>query len=310
MPTTFANTIDGNDIYAKRAECDAAGNNLSVTYATKSELPDGVPAVTSSDDGKVLKAAYSQGQGSFSWETESGGTQVQSDWTESDTTDPSYIQHKPTSIDIVAGSNVTITEGVSSITIAATDTTYSAGTGLSLSGTTFSNSDPLPSHTSTDHTKVLGVDGTGDLEWGSAILEVPVSMMGQSDDLANEMVKCFESGTKQVLLIDPLTSYRLPLVHIDYNGQGYTLHDRIFKGSATFGSRVYSIEVHWDTTYGDWIFTPSNVIIPTVPSAGNMLSTTNNVLNVTTTAGITDIQQVNALPANPVATVLYLIPET
>jgi hypothetical protein len=30
----------------------------------------------------------------------------------------------------------------------------------------------------------------------------------------------------------------------------------------------------------------------------------------TTTAGITDIQQVAALPANPVATVLYLIPET
>lgn len=47
-----------------------------------------------------------------------------------------------------------------------------------------------------------------------------------------------------------------------------------------------------------------------VPTAGNMLSTTNNVLNVTTTAGITDIQQVNALPASPVSTVLYLIPET
>lgn len=73
MPTTFANTIDGNDIFAKRAECDAAGNDLSTTYATKSELPDGVPAVTSSDDGKVLKASYSGGTGSFSWETESGG---------------------------------------------------------------------------------------------------------------------------------------------------------------------------------------------------------------------------------------------
>lgn len=47
-----------------------------------------------------------------------------------------------------------------------------------------------------------------------------------------------------------------------------------------------------------------------VPSAGNMLSITSNTLNVTTTAGITDIQQVNALPAQPVATVLYLIPET
>jgi hypothetical protein len=50
--------------------------------------------------------------------------------------------------------------------------------------------------------------------------------------------------------------------------------------------------------------------IPTVPSAGNMLSVTNNTLDVTTTAGITDVQQVNALPANPVSTVLYLIPET
>lgn len=50
--------------------------------------------------------------------------------------------------------------------------------------------------------------------------------------------------------------------------------------------------------------------LPTVPTAGNMLSVTSNTLNVTTTAGITDIQQVNALPAQPVATVLYLIPET
>jgi len=47
-----------------------------------------------------------------------------------------------------------------------------------------------------------------------------------------------------------------------------------------------------------------------VPSAGNMLSVTSNTLNVTTTAGITDIQQVSALPAQPVATVLYLIPES
>ena len=51
-------------------------------------------------------------------------------------------------------------------------------------------------------------------------------------------------------------------------------------------------------------------IAATVPSAGNMLSVTSGTLNVTTTAGITDIQQVSALPAQPVATVLYLIPET
>lgn len=50
--------------------------------------------------------------------------------------------------------------------------------------------------------------------------------------------------------------------------------------------------------------------IPTVPSAGNMLSVTNDTIDVTTTAGITDIQLVNALPASPVSSVLYLIPET
>ena len=167
MPVTFANTIDGNDIYAKRAECDAAGNTLSTTYATKSELPDGVPAVTSSDDGKVLKASYTGGTGSFSWETESGGggTQVQSDWTESDNTEPSYIQNKPTVMGLVAGSNVTITEGVSSITIAATDTTYTAGTGISITNGAISNSDPLPAHTSTESGKVLGVDSNGGLGW-------------------------------------------------------------------------------------------------------------------------------------------------
>ena len=54
----------------------------------------------------------------------------------------------------------------------------------------------------------------------------------------------------------------------------------------------------------------SVTIAATVPSAGNMLSVTGNTLNVTTTVGLTDIQQVNALPAQPVATVLYLIPET
>ena len=146
MPTTFANTIDGNDIYAKRAECDAAGNTLSTTYATKAELPT-----------------------------------------------------VPTIVGLTAGANVSITEANNAITIAATDTTYTAGTGLNLSNGEFS------------------VDST-----------------------------------------------------------------------------VVALQTD----------------IPSVPSAGNMLSVTNSTLNVTTTAGITDIQQVAALPANPVATVLYLIPET
>lgn len=66
---------------------------------------------------------------------------------------------------VVAGSNVTITENANDITISATDTTYSAGTGISISSGTISNNDPLPSHTSTESGKVLGVDTNGDLGW-------------------------------------------------------------------------------------------------------------------------------------------------
>ena len=48
----------------------------------------------------------------------------------------------------------------------------------------------------------------------------------------------------------------------------------------------------------------------TTYTAGNMISLANDAVAVSTTAGITDIQLVNTLPASPVATVLYLIPET
>lgn len=74
MPITLANTINGNGILAARATADASGNTISTTYATKSELPDGVPAVTSSDNGKVLKATYSGGTGSFAWDSDDDTT--------------------------------------------------------------------------------------------------------------------------------------------------------------------------------------------------------------------------------------------
>ena len=48
-------------------------------------------------------------------------------------------------------------------------------------------------------------------------------------------------------------------------------------------------------------------------TAGNMIAidpNNSNAISVSTTAGITDIQIVNALPASPVATVMYLIPAT
>lgn len=48
----------------------------------------------------------------------------------------------------------------------------------------------------------------------------------------------------------------------------------------------------------------------TTYTEGNCIDITSNVISWETTAGITDIVSVSALPANPVATVIYLIPET
>lgn len=94
---------------------------------------DEVPDVTSSDDGKVLTASYSGGTGSYSWETSS----------------------VPSSKPLVAGSNITITDGANDVTIAATVPSV----------------DEVPAVTSSDDGKVLTASysgGTGSYSWQTA----------------------------------------------------------------------------------------------------------------------------------------------
>lgn len=71
-----------------------------------------------------------------------GGTQVQSDWTEDDTSDPSYIQNKPEEQMLIAGNNVEITvDGASAIISAQGGSpapTYTAGDGIEINGTEIS----------------------------------------------------------------------------------------------------------------------------------------------------------------------------
>lgn len=74
--------------------------------------------------------------------------QVQSDWTEDDNSDPSYIQNKPETEDVtlstlVAGDNITITASgdnvvISSVGGSGSGTTYTAGTGIDITNNTIS----------------------------------------------------------------------------------------------------------------------------------------------------------------------------
>jgi hypothetical protein len=142
--------------------------------------------------------------------------QVQSNWNEVDSTSKAYIQNKPdlsvyaqssslatvattgdyndlvdapTIVGLAAGANVTITEANNTVTIAATDTTYTAGTGISISGGAISNSDPIPSHTSTQSGKVLGVDSNGALDWVTPAASQVQANWNESDSSAPSYIQ-------------------------------------------------------------------------------------------------------------------------
>jgi len=127
--------------------------------------------------------------------------QVQADWSESDTTDPSYIQNKPEDYTLTAGSNVsvvkddnnkTITIGTSFTqaqanwnesnssdpsyiqnkpTIPTVDQTYDATSANAQSGVAVASAisavPQVPASTSADEGKVLTVDSNGDAGWAT-----------------------------------------------------------------------------------------------------------------------------------------------
>jgi hypothetical protein len=86
-------------------EALTAGNGISISSGTISAKVDG-STITVNSNGELVA-------------TGSSFTQQQSNWTQVDTTAVDYIKNKPTTKPVVAGSNITITEGLNSITIAA-----------------------------------------------------------------------------------------------------------------------------------------------------------------------------------------------
>lgn len=165
---------------------------------------------------------------------------------------------------------------------------------------------PLPSSTASDENKVLTVNSSGSPVWstpsgGGSVTGVEVDgtsvvnasgvaeiTMPTVDQTYNSSSTNAQSGTAVAGAIANLS--QVPSVTSTDDG-------KVLKASYTGGTGSFSWEADNDTTY----------------TAGNMIaidSNNSNAIGVSTTAGITDIQQVNALPANPVSTVLYLIPET
>lgn len=258
-----------------------------------------VPTTQSTDNGKVL--GVTDANGTLGWVAQSGGggTQVQADWTETDSTDPSYIQHKPTELGLSAGTNITLTESGNSLTISANFTqVQSDWDETNTASPAYLDNKPLItrvipgalSENSTNSNLMDICDLVDQYSSSGDVLMVKGSWSGTTDAMWRFIEK-FQSGQDtytylfKLVVEDPITAYvyilydtARPTAYIDYSSTYRLSTQTLYNGRC--------ININYNQ------------------------STQQDEINWTTTAGITDIQQVASLPANPVSTVLYLIPAT
>lgn len=223
--------------------------------------------------------------------------QVQADWDQENTGAVDFVKNKPT--------------------IPVVDQTYGASSPNAQSGTAVADAisgvRQVPSTQSTDNGKVLGVtDANGTLGW----VAKSGGGSGTVDQTYNASSTNAQSGTAVAGAI--ATVRQVPSTQSTDNGKVLGVTDAngtlgwVAQGGGGGGGT--QVQTDWDETDtaspayllnkpGERSLTEGNCI-------GVSISESNLVIDFTTTAGITDIQVVTDLPANPVSTVLYLIPES
>ena len=290
---TAVQPADLND-YVEASDLAAVATSGSYNDLTnKPTIPSGddlVPSASSVDAGKVLTV---DSQGDPAWVTPSAGTTYTAgtgidisaqNEISIDTTTVATKSDLPSSSDLVpssssgdAGKVLTVdAQGEPSWVTPSGGTTYSAGDGIAIDGNNVVSADvdgtTIGIDSTTKKIKLLSTIPTVDQTYNAS------STNAQSGTAVASAVSNAVSGLDEV-----------PAVTSSDNG-------KVLKATYSGGAGSYA----WATESGGTTYT-----------AGNMVSINgNNAIGVSTTAGITDIQQVNVLPANPVATVLYLIPET
>lgn len=122
VQSNWAETDTGSDAYIQnKPNLAAVATSGSYTDLTdQPTIPSGtqlLPPATSADEDKILSVDEN---GYPEWVTPGSTQQVQSDWTEDDNTEPSYIQHKPTTKPIQAGTGISVVEYADNIQISGT----------------------------------------------------------------------------------------------------------------------------------------------------------------------------------------------
>lgn len=268
-----------------------AGDYIDITNDTIS-----VTGITDLVAGNAITITSS---GSSAIISSTGEAQVQSDWDVTDSTSKAYIRNKPQIPEPQVQSDWAEESpyNVAYIRNKPEIHTYTGASGISISDDTVSLDDPLG--------LVAGDNVDITVSGVSAIISCTAS--GGSDV---QITSVLSSGTKIAeFTVDGVSGE----LYAPQGGSSYTAGDNI-----DITNDVISVTGTGELLAGANITiapSGSNYVISstggggTSYSAGNMISLASDTISVSTTAGITDIQQVSALPASPVSSVLYLIPE-
>lgn len=123
---SVADLVSGLETSAHAASTYLTQNDAANTYATQLSVSGlkTVPAVTSSDDGKILTADYTGGVGSYAWTSPQTFSQQQADWTEADSSAVDYIKNKPSLAAVATSGSYNDLSGKPSLATVATSGDY------------------------------------------------------------------------------------------------------------------------------------------------------------------------------------------
>lgn len=262
------------------------------------------------------------------------GKAVNADWTA--VSGAAEILHKPDEYNLIAGTNITITKSGNDVTISARGgggggSSYTAGTGIDITNDTISVDNTVAMKT--DIPTVSGFATKTELTSVSGTLQTEINTVSAAvDNVSASIPDTEEVEFEEIDLSDYALASAIPVV------TGFATESELQAVSGAIPEEInlipgsgITIDVSGASavisstgggggssyTAGDFIDITNNVISVDDTSnvvAGNginiAVSGTNTVISLGVTAGITDIQLVNSLPASPTSTVLYLIPET
>ena len=292
--------------------------DLSI-YATKTELAGKENLLTAGSNIVINRSGDTTTISAIS----SGGSQVQSNWLETDNTDPSYIQNKPNLDDyqkkLTAGSNITINQLTNTISASQQQSDWNQ---INSADPTYIKNKPDLSQyaTLTDLSRYQEKLTAGDRITINSSNVISASHV-QSNWLETNTASDAYIQHKPVLTAGNNVTITTSgdIVTISSTGGGAGVQSNWLETDNTDPSYIQNKPQERNLVAGTNITLTepgNNVTIAavgnggTVYTDGNMISLANDIVSVVTTAGITDVQVVNSLPASPVATVLYLIPET